>query len=231
MNEIKNIVLVHGFWIDASSYSQVITSLLAEGYQVIAVQNPLTSLADDVAATKRALDRIQGQCILVGHSWGGIVITEAGNDERVSGLVYIAAIAADTGESMVDVMSKYEPQSQYFQEQEGFIWLSQEGVEKIFANDLPAEKSALIYATQTPPSNSLVQAKVASAAWKNKPCWYMIANNDQAVPPDLQREMAERIGATTTVVQSSHLPMISHPQEVVNMILEAAANSSTSSLT
>lgn len=132
MSKVKNIVLVHGFWADASSYREVIPTLLAEGYEVVAVQNPLTSLADDVAATKRALARIEGQCILVGHSWGGMVISEVGNDERVSGLVYIAALAPDAGESMIDLMSKYEAASasQHFQEQEGFIWISKEGVQK-----------------------------------------------------------------------------------------------------
>lgn len=126
MSTIKNIVLVHGFWADGASYRNIISMLLAEGYNVIAVQNPLTSLADDVAATKRALARIEGQCILVGHSWGGMVITEVGNDERVSGLVYIAALAPDAGESMMDLMSQYGSPSPHFQEQEGFIWISQD---------------------------------------------------------------------------------------------------------
>lgn len=229
MSEVKNIVLVHGFWTDASSYNQVIPTLLAEGYEVIAVQNPLTSLVDDVAATKRALVRIEGQCILVGHSWGGMVITEAGNDERVSGLVYIAALAPDADESMIDLMSKYVAPSQYFQEQEGFIWISKEGVQRILAGDLPAEQSALIYATQTAPSTSLLQAKVDSPAWKNKPNWYIVANNDQAVPPDLQRDLSERMSATTIVLESSHVAMISHAKEVLDVIREAAANSSTSS--
>ncbi|HAG80136.1 MAG TPA: alpha/beta hydrolase [Cyanobacteria bacterium UBA12227] len=225
MNKIKNIVLVHGFWIDASSYSPIISALLAEGYEVIAVQNPLTSLADDVAATKRALDQMEGQCILVGHSWGGMVITEVGNDERVSGLVYIAALAPDAGESMIDLMSKYESPSHYFQEQEGFIWISKEGVQKILANDLPTEQSALIYATQTAPSTSLPQAKIDSPAWKNKPSWYIVANNDQAVPPDLQRDLSKRMGAKTTAVEASHLVMISCVKEVLDVITEAAGNS------
>ncbi|MBD2104517.1 alpha/beta fold hydrolase [Leptolyngbya sp. FACHB-261] len=229
MSEVKSIVLVHGFWTDASSYSQVIPTLLAEGYEVIAVQNPLTSLADDVAATKRALARIEGQCILVGHSWGGMVITQAGNDERVSGLVYIAALAPDAGESMIDLMSKYEPKAEYFQEQEGFIWISKEGVQKTLAGDLTAEQSALIYATQTAPSTSLLQVKGDSPAWRNKPSWYVVANNDQAVPPELQRELSKRMAATTTVVESSHAAIISHPKEVLDAIREAVTNSSTSS--
>lgn len=225
MNQVKNIVLVHGFWTDASIYNQIIPTLLAEGYEVMAVQNPLTSFADDVAATKRALNRIEGKCILVGHSWGGMVITEVGNDERVSGLVYIAALAPDVGESMMDLMSKYEPPSQYFQELEGFVWISQEGVSEILAHDLSPEECGLIYATQTPPSTSLLLAKVTVAAWRNKPSWYIIASNDKSVPPDLQRDLSKRIGATTMTIESSHLPMISHAAEVLDLIGEVAKNS------
>lgn len=227
MSKVRNVVLVHGFWADGSSYSQIIPTLLAEGYEVIAVQNPLTSLADDVAATKRALTRIEGQCILVGHSWGGFVITEAGNDERVSGLVYIAALAPDAGESTIDMLSKYKaaPASQYFQEQDGFIWLSKEGVQKTFAGDLSKEQSASIYATQAAPFKSVLEATVDSPAWKNKPSWYIVSSNDQAVSPDLQRDSAKRMGATTTVLESSHVAMISHAKEVLDVIREAAANS------
>lgn len=227
MSKIKNVVLVHGFWADGSSYSQIIPTLLAEGYEVIAVQNPLTSLADDVAATKRALARIEGECILVGHSWGGFVITEAGNDERVSGLVYIAALAPDAGETTIDMLSKYEPvpASQYFQEQEGFIWLSKEGVQRTFAGDLSKEQSASIYATQAAPFKSVLEATVDSPAWKNKPSWYIVSSNDQAVSPDLQRDSAKRMGATTTVLESSHVAMISHAKEVLDVIRQAAANS------
>ncbi|MBW4579887.1 MAG: alpha/beta hydrolase [Tildeniella nuda ZEHNDER 1965/U140] len=227
MSKVKNVVLVHGFWADGSCYSEIIPTLLAEGYEVIAVQNPLTSLADDVTATKRALARIEGQCLLVGHSWGGFVITEAGNDERVSGLVYIAALAPDAGETTIDLLSKYEPApaSQYFQEQDGFIWLSKEGIQKTFADDLVAEQSALIYTTQIAPSVSLLGAKVDSPAWRNKPSWYIVASNDQAVPTELQHDSAKRMGATTTVVESSHVAMISHAKEVLDVIREAAANS------
>jgi pimeloyl-ACP methyl ester carboxylesterase len=224
MSKIKNIVLVHGFWTDGSSYRNIIPILLAEGYEVIAVQNPLTSLADDVAATKRALDRIEGQCVLVGHSWGGMVITEVGNDQRVSGLVYIAALAPDANESMIDLMSKYGSPSPHFQEQEGFIWISKEGVKEIIASALSPEEIALIYATQTPPSTSLPNEKIEKPAWKYKPSWYMIANNDRAVPPNLQRDLSKRMGATTVVLESSHFPIISHAKEVVDVIKEAAAN-------
>lgn len=225
MSNVKNIVLVHGFWADGSCYSEIIPTLLAEGYEVIAVQNALTSLEDDVAATKRALARIEGNCILVGHSWGGFVITEVGNDERVSGLVYIAALAPDVGESMMDLMSKYGSPSPHFQEQDGFVWISKQGVEQVLANDLSAEKKALIHATQTPPSALLTEVKASLPAWKSKPSWYIVATNDNAVPPDLQQDLSQRIGATTIAVESSHFAMISHPQEVLEVIRQAAANS------
>ncbi|MEQ8995741.1 MAG: alpha/beta hydrolase [Coleofasciculus sp. B1-GNL1-01] len=225
MSTIKNIVLVHGFWADGSSYRNIISTLLAEGYNVIAVQNPLTSLADDVAATKRALARIKGQCILVGHSWGGMVITEVGNDERVSGLVYIAALAPDAGESMIDLMSQYGSPSPHFQEQKGYIWISQEGVQTILAGDLSAEQTSLISATQTAPSASLPEEKADVPAWKTKPSWYIIANNDQAVPPDLQRDLSKRMQAKTVTLESSHFAIISHAKEVLEVIREAAANS------
>lgn len=223
-NEIKTIVLVHGFWADGSCYREIIPTLLAEGYEVVAVQNPLTSLADDIAATKRSLDRIEGSCLLVGHSWGGFVITEVGNDERVLGLVYLAALAPDTGESMMDLMSKYGAPSPHFQEQNGFVWISRKGVEEVLAHDLSEVDQALLYAAQTPPSISLMAVKASSAAWKHKASWYVLATEDKAVPPDLQHELSQRMGAETTVVKSSHFPMISYPQDVLNVIRKAATN-------
>lgn len=224
MSKVKNIILVHGFWADGSCYDEIIPTLLSEGYEAIAVQNPLTSLADDIAATKRALDRAEGSCILVGHSWGGFVITEIGNDERVSGLVYLAALAPDTGESMVDLMSKYGTPSPHFQEQNGVVWISKAGVDEVLANGLSEERRALIYVTQTPPSTSLTTVKASSSAWKDKPSWYILSTNDKAVPPELQRDMSQRMKAKTVAVEASHFPMISHPQEVLKVIREAAAS-------
>lgn len=224
MSKVKNILLVHGFWADGSCYSEIIPTLLAEGYKVIAVQNPLTSLTDDIAATRRALDRTEGKCILVGHSWGGFVITEVGNDERVSGLVYIAALAPDAGESMIDLMSKYGEPSPHFQEQDGFLWISKEGVDEVFANDLPEERKVLIHTTQTPASTSLTDVKAGLPAWKDKPSWYVLTTNDKAAPLDLQRDLSQRMSAKTITVESSHFPMISHPKEVLEVIKEATAN-------
>lgn len=220
---VKPIVFVHGFWLDASSYGQIIAPLLVEGYEVISVQNPLTSLAEDVAATKRALDRVEGDCILVGHSWGGTVITEVGNDDRVAGLVYLAALAPDAGESMIDLMSKYATPSPHFQAQDGFVWTSEEGVRTILANDLSAEQVGLIYAAQLPPSVSLLAANVTSAAWKTKPSWYVIATDDRSVPPELQRDLAQRMGATAIEVASSHVGVLFQATIVLDVI-RAAAN-------
>lgn len=225
MDKVVNILLVHGFWADGSCYSEIIPLLLAEGYEVIAVQNPLTSLEDDIAATKRALDRIEGKCILVGHSWGGFVITTVGNDDRVAGLVYIAALAPDADESMIDLMSKYGTPSPHFEAKDGFIWISKAGVDEILANDLSQERKLLIHATQTTPSTSLTEVKASAPAWRDKPSWYIIATNDKAVPPELQHDLSQRMNAKTTTVESSHFPMISHPKEVLDVIREAAAKS------
>lgn len=224
MSKVRNIILVHGFWADGSCYSEIIPPLLAEGYNVIAVQNPLTSLKDDIAATKCALDRTEGNCILVGHSWGGFVITEVGNDERVSGLVYVAALAPDADESMMDLMSKYGEPSPHFQEQNGFVWISKAGVDEVLANGLSEARKALIHATQTPPSTSLTAVKMGLPAWKHKPSWYILATNDRAVQPDLQRDLSQRMGAKTVTVESSHFPMFSHPKEVLEVIKGATAN-------
>lgn len=225
MGNVKNIVLVHGFWADGSCYSSIAPALLADGYEVIAVQNPLTSLEDDIAATKRALDRTDGPCLLVGHSWGGFVITQAGNDERVSGLVYVAALAPNTDESMMDLMSKYGSPSPHFQEQNGFVWISQAGVDQVLAQDLSPAQRASLYAAQTPPAVALTVVKSGPPAWRAKPSWYILTENDNAVPLALQQELSQRMGATTATVPASHFPMISYPNEVLAVIRQAAENS------
>lgn len=225
MSKIQNVILVHGFWADGSCYSEIMPMLLAEGYKVIAVQNPLTSLEDDIAATKRALDRMEGKCILVGHSWGGFVITSVGNDERVAGLIYIAALAPDTGESMIDLMSKYGSPSPHFTEQNGFIWISKKGVDEVLASDLSEARKELIYMTQTTPSTLLTGVKASSPAWRDKPSWYILSTNDRAVPPDLQYYMSQRMKAKTVTIESSHFSIISHPQAVLEVIKEATTSS------
>lgn len=220
---IQNIVLVHGFWADASCYRAVIAGLVAEGYNVIAVQNSLTSLAEDVAATQRAIARLTGPVILVGHSWGGTVITAAGNSDRVAALVYLAALAPDTDESMVDLMSRHGTPSPHFQPQDGVVWITQAGVQEVLAGDLTAEEVALIHATQTPPSVALPETKLTGTpAWKQKPSWYVVATEDRAVPLALQQELSDRMGARVSSVAASHLLLLSQPQVVIDAIKAAS---------
>lgn len=218
------IVFVHGLWADGSCWNIVIASLQAEGYEVVSTQNPTTSLEDDVAATKKALDRTQGPVILVGHSWGGFVITETGNDPRVVGLVYIAAFAPDANETPVDLLAKAAPNDldKFFQVNNGFITLSKHGIKKAFAGDLTTKQQLQLYATQTPAAQSVFGAKNTSPAWKEKPSWYIVAKNDKAINPDAERIMAKRIKATTIEVASSHVVMLSKPNEVLKMIHAAA---------
>jgi pimeloyl-ACP methyl ester carboxylesterase len=218
------IIFVHGIWADGSSWADQITALQAKGYPVISVQNPITSLADDVAATKRAIARAKGNVILVGHSWGGFVITQAGNDPKVVGLVYVAALVPDLDET-VPTLSAKGPANQlasYFEPQDGFIYLSNAGVKAAFAQDLTAKQQDVIYATQTPASQTVFGDKSGEPAWKTKASWYIVAKSDRAISPDLERFMAKRINAKTTEIEASHVVMVSHPKEVLTIIEEAA---------
>ncbi len=225
-NTKPTIIFVHGIWADGSSWENQINALQAKGYPVISVQNPITSLADDVAATERAIARAKGKVILVGHSWGGFVITQAGNDPKVAGLVYVAAFAPDLDETVPTLSSKAAAGklSTYFEPQNGFIFLSKAGVENAFAQDLPAKQQGLIYATQTPASQAIFGDKSGTPAWKTKHSWYILAKNDNAINPELERLMAKRMNAKTTEIDASHVVMISHPKEVL-AIIEAAAGS------
>jgi pimeloyl-ACP methyl ester carboxylesterase len=209
---------------DGSCWTDQIAALQAKGYKVVSVQNPITSLAEDVVTTKRAIDLIKGKVILVGHSWGGFVITQAGNDPKVVGLVYLAAYAPDLDESILTV-SANGPQTElakYFVPSGGFLYMSEEGVETVFAADLSAKQQALIYATQVPASQTVFADKSAAPAWKQKPTWYVVAKSDKAISPDLERFMAKRMKAKTTEIESSHVVMNSHPKEVLKIIEEAA---------
>ncbi|MDN3582632.1 alpha/beta hydrolase [Mucilaginibacter flavus] len=219
------IIFVHGIWADGSGWSDELTALQAKGYPVVSVQNPLTSLTDDVAATKRAIDMAPGKVILVGHSWGGFVITQAGNDPKVTGLVYIAAFAPNAGET-VATLSANGPAteiSKNFINTNGFIYLSKEGVKTDFAQDLNAKQQELVYATQVPASQTVFGEASGEPAWKVKPNWFIVTKNDRALSPALQRFMAKRINAKTTEIESSHVVLLSHPKEVLQVI-EAAAN-------
>ena|SRR5208283_5422638 len=218
------IIFVHGVWADGSSFAAQIEALQDKGYPVISVQNPITSLADDVSATKRAIARAKGNVILVGHSWGGFVITQAGNDPKVVGLIFIAAFAPDSGETVPMLIAKSPVGNlpSYFEPQDGFIYLSKAGVNETFAQDLTPKQQDLIYATETPASQTVFGDKSGVPAWKTKTSWYIVAKRDGQLGPELERFMAKRINAKTTEIEGSHVVMISHPKEVLNVIEEAA---------
>ena len=221
----KTVVLVHGAFADGSSWEKVIPLLQAKGLKVVAVQNPLTSLADDVAATKRALDAQNGPVVLVGHSWAGTVITEAGVHETVAALVYVAAFAPDVGESTAD-LGKGSPPPPGFEtikpDAAGFLFLTPEGVAKNFAPDLSAAQTKVMAATQGPIFGKTFDEKVTNAAWKTKPSWYIVAAKDRMIQPDVERAMAKKINATTTTLPTSHVPMLSRPRDVAAVIVAAA---------
>jgi pimeloyl-ACP methyl ester carboxylesterase len=224
---IRNIVLVHGAFADASSWSKVIAILQAAGYNVTAVQNPLSSLADDVAATQRALAAQDGPVLLVAHSWGCFVMTEAGNDPKVAGLVYIAGFAPDVGEVIEELAKPYSPApalASLIVDKQGFARLSTDAVIKHFAPDSPEADARVIAATQGPLHVSAFGAKVTNAAWKTKPAWFIVAAHDDVISPDLERFFAKRMKAKTTELDSSHTPMLSQPKAVADVIMDAAAN-------
>jgi pimeloyl-ACP methyl ester carboxylesterase len=228
---VKNIVLVHGAFADGSSWARVIPILQAQGYNVTAVQNPLTSLADDVAATQRAIARQDGSVILVGHSWAGVVITEAGMDPKVVGLVYVAAFAPDQGEQVGELGKKYPAPPALAAPQvdkQGFLTLSADAFKK-FGSDLPEGEALVAAATQGPIAASAFAAQVSAAAWKTKPSWYIVSTLDQAIAPDEERFFAKRMKATTTELKASHVPMLSQPKAVAAVIMDAAAKAATAS--
>lgn len=218
------IIFVHGIWADGSSFTNQIVALQTKGYPVISVQNPITSLADDVAATKRAIAQAKGNVILVGHSWGGFVITQAGNDPKVKGLVFVAALVPDLGET-IPALSAQGPAitlSNYLEPLDGFVYLSKAGVKEVFAQDLKEKDQNLIYATQTPAKQGVFADKSGEPAWKTKPSWYVLAKSDKSISPELERFMAKRANAKTTEIEASHVVMLSHPTEVLRIIEEAA---------
>ena len=225
---VKNIVLVHGAFADGSSWAKIIPLLEAEGLHVTAVQNPLTSLADDVAATKRALAQQDGPVLLVGHSWGGMVISDAGNDPKVAGLVYVAAAAPDANQSLGD-LTKSAPTVglKQIKADAGFLSMTPQGINEDFAQDLTATERKVIVATQQPVAAAAFGDKMATVAWQTKPSWYIVASNDHMISPDLEQAMAKKIKATTLTLASSHVPMLSQPQKVADFIAEAAKKAPT----
>lgn len=224
MQSKPSIVFCHGIWADGSSFSKVIPELQADGHEVIAAQYGLDTLAGDVATVERTLGRVSSPAILVGHSYGGTVITAAGVDDRVAGLVYIAALAPDTDETSQSQQEKF-PVTDVFSHIEvanGRVWMLPKGVE-CFAGDLPAEEQKVVWSTQFAPDVDLFNQRLDGTAWRSKPSWYIVATKDRTVQPELERFLAKRMGATTYEVQSSHVPMLSQPRFVIDVI-RAAAN-------
>ncbi|TWD50272.1 alpha/beta hydrolase [Pseudomonas sp. SJZ131] len=220
----NNVVLVHGSWADGSSWSEVITRLQAAGFHVTAVQNPLTSVADDVAATQRVLNQQDGPTVLVGHSYAGTVVSEAGVDPKVSSLVYVAARAPDAGEDFVALSAKYPtmPVRAGTEEHDGYVTLKQDAFLKYFAGDVPRDKAMTLFAVQQPIAKTLFGERTTAAAWRSKPSWYAVSSLDQTINPDLERFLAKRMGATTIELPSSHLSLVSHSKEIADLILEAS---------
>lgn len=226
---VKTVLLVHGAWADGSSWSKVIPLLEAKGLRVVAVQIPLTSFADDVAATQRAIALESGPVLLVGHSYGGAVITEAGNDPKVAGLVYISAVAPDKGESAFGLITSAPTPigTELRPDKSGFIKLTSKGVAEDFAQDLSPAEISVLDAAQVPTSVAAMKGEITTPAWKSKPSWYIVAANDRAISPNLEAAQAKRIGATTTTVSSSHVIMLAQPSKVADVIEDAASKTGT----
>ncbi len=222
---VTNVLLVHGAWVDGSSWAKVIPALESKGLNVVSVQIPLTSLADDVAATKRAIALADGPVLLVGHSYGGVVIAEAGADPKVKGLVYIAAFAPDSGESAVTLL-KTVPDSPAGAELRpdtgGFLKLSEKGVSEDFAEELSAPEKKMVFATQIPTSVNALGAPVSQVAWKTKPSWFLITTKDRVIATELQRTMAHKLKAERIEVPSCHAVVVAHPVDVSAFIIRAA---------
>jgi pimeloyl-ACP methyl ester carboxylesterase len=221
----KTVVLVHGAFADGSSWNAVVPLLQAKGLKVIVVQNPLTSLADDVACTSRAIAEAKGPVVLVGHSWGGSVVTEAGTDDKVKALVYVAAYVPSVGQSTIDAVKGFPAPpglANLVADPAGFLKLSSEAVGKYFAQDLPAAQVNLIAVSQGALRGKNIEEKLTKAAWETKPSWYIVAEKDQMIDPGSERDMAKRIKATVTVLPTSHVPMLSRPKDVAAVIIAAA---------
>ncbi|MDO1583771.1 alpha/beta hydrolase [Rhizobium oryzicola] len=218
------VVLVHGAWADGSSWQRVVPLLLEAGVTVRAVQNPTTSLADDVAATQRVLKTIEGPVVLVGHSWGGAVIAEAGNDPKVKALVFVAALPPGTGQSVGDLVGSHPTPpglSKITDDGNGFLWLSEEGWNDYVGQDLPKNETTLLYTLQPPLPVTTFGDKISKAATETRPNWYIVSTEDCIVSVELQYELAKGIKAKTTELAASHLSLLSKPREVADVILDA----------
>ena len=227
---MKNIVLVHGGFVDGSGWEGVYSILKKDGYNVSIVQNPTISLKDDVAVTKRILAAQDGPAILVGHSYGGAVITEAGNDPRVAGLVYITAFAPDKGESVSSLIANPPPGAPVppiLPPQDGYLFLETAKFPASFAADVDAEKAAFMADSQVPWGVEALSGKISEPAWKTKPSWYLIVTDDKMIPPDAQRSMSKRAGSTVVEVKGSHAIYVSQPKAVAALVEQAAKSVKT----
>ncbi|CAJ0776579.1 alpha/beta fold hydrolase [Ralstonia holmesii] len=219
-----SVVIVHGAFADGSDWAKVIPLLQAKGVKVQAVQNGLNSLADDVAATRRAIGNQVGKVVLVGHSWGGTVITEAGADSKVAGLVYVAAFAPDAGQSTEEVGKDYAPApgiGKLVADANGYLSLPSAALASDFAQDVPAAQARVMAATQGPIKATAFGERTTVAAWQSKPSWFIVSAHDRMIQPDLERAMARKIGAKVTTLPTSHVPQQSRPQDVAKVILDA----------
>jgi len=222
---VKNVVLVHGGFVDGSGWKGVYDRLKKDGYTVSIVQNPTISLADDVAVTKRTLAAQNGSAILVGHSYGGVVITEAGNDPKVAGLVYIAAFAPDKGESVSSLIQNPPPGAPVppiMPPQDGYLFLDRTKFRASFAADVNPEEASFMADSQVPWGLEALNGAATQPAWKTKPSWYLVSTEDRMIPPDAQRAMSKRAGSTVVEVKGSHAVYVSQPQAVADLIVKAA---------
>ena len=222
MSAQPNIVLVHGAWADGSCWSAVIEQLQADGYNVTAPQFPETSLAHDVARLRQVLARQDGPTVVVGHSYGGQIVTALGTDApNVVALVYIAAFGLDEGESIGGLLAQGPPTpalTHLLIDEQGFAWIPEDDFVNHFAGDVDTTKARVMYAVQQPLHTSALEDVMGSPAWKSLPTWYLVATGDEAIPPDAERQFAQRMGATTVEVESGHVAMVSHPDETVDLI-------------
>jgi pimeloyl-ACP methyl ester carboxylesterase len=225
MSDVRNVVLVHGGFVDGSGWQGVYDLLVADGFSVRIVQNPTLSLEDDVAVTRRAINACDGPAVLVGHSYGGVVITEAGTDENVAALVYIAAFAPDKAESVNTLIADPPPGAPVppiLPPQDGFLFLDREKFGASFAADLPEKESAFMADSQVPWGVGALGGQVSEPAWRTKPSWYLVATDDHMIPPPAQRAMSERAGATVVEAAGSHSVYVSQPKAVADLIAQAA---------
>jgi len=228
-NNKPSIVLVHGAWADGTGWQKIIPILEKDGFTVTAVQNPLRSLAEDIATTKRVIDSQKGDVVVVGHSYGGAVMTgAAAGSSKVKALVYVAAFAPEAGEAVGGLMEKFPPSplaSALAPDSAGFLYIDRTKFHEVFASDVSDGEASIMAATQKPLAGSALGEPISATAWKTIPSWYVVSTQDQAINPDLQRFMAKRMGANTKDIGSSHVPFLSHPVEIAKIIEEAAVAS------